>query len=77
MAQCVEALLKSSNLPVIEAQMLLEHATGWTRTALISHPERTVGDTPALLAQSLFARRRAGEPLAYLTGSREFYGLMF
>lgn len=77
MAQCVEALLKSSNLPVIEAQLLLEHATGWARTALISHPERAVAETQASLAQSLFARRRAGEPLAYLTGSREFYGLMF
>ncbi len=77
MAHSVAALLQASDLPTIEAQMLLEHATGWSRTALISYPERNVETKRALLAQSLFARRRFGEPVAYLTGTREFYGLMF
>ncbi len=77
MAHTVASLLKASELPTIEAQMLLEHVTGWSRTALISYPERSVEAQQALLAQSLFARRRFGEPVAYLTGLREFYGLMF
>jgi release factor glutamine methyltransferase len=77
MAHTVASLLKASDLPPIEAQMLLEHATGWSRTALISYPERDVASAQALTAQSLFARRRFGEPVAYLTGAREFYGLMF
>jgi release factor glutamine methyltransferase len=77
MAHTINSLLKASDLPAIEAQMLLEHATGWGRTALISYPEREVAAQQALAAQSLFARRRFGEPVAYLTGSREFYGLMF
>ncbi|MEY4730533.1 MAG: peptide chain release factor N(5)-glutamine methyltransferase [Pseudomonadota bacterium] len=77
MAHTVASLLKSSDLPAMEAQMLLEHVTGWNRTALISYPERNVEAKQALLAQSLFARRRFGEPVAYLTGLREFYGLMF
>lgn len=77
MAHTIASLLKASALPTIEAQMLLEHATGWSRTALISYPEREVPMQHALAAQSLFARRRFGEPVAYLTGMREFYGLMF
>jgi release factor glutamine methyltransferase len=77
MAHSVASLLQASDLPTIEAQMLLEHATGWSRTALISYSERNVEAKSALLAQSLFARRRFGEPVAYLTGLREFYGLMF
>jgi release factor glutamine methyltransferase len=77
MTHTVASLLKSSELPMIEAQMLLEHASGWSRTALISYPERSVEAALAVRVQSLFARRRFGEPVAYLTGVREFYGLMF
>ncbi|MGB8338681.1 MAG: peptide chain release factor N(5)-glutamine methyltransferase [Burkholderiales bacterium] len=77
MAHTVASLMKSSDLPTIEGQMLLEHATGWSRTSLISYPERSVDAKQALIAMSFFARRRVGEPVAYLTGTREFYGLMF
>jgi release factor glutamine methyltransferase len=77
MSHTVASLLQSCALPNIEAHMLLEHALGWTRTALITYPERRVDMQQALVALSLFARRRAGEPVAYLTGEREFYGLMF
>jgi release factor glutamine methyltransferase len=77
MAHTIASLLKASDLPPIDAQMLLEHATGWSRTALISYPERAVAAQAAFAAQALFARRRFGEPVAYLTGLREFYGLMF
>ncbi len=77
MTHTVASLLKSSELPYIEAQMLLESVTGWSRTTLISYPERNVEASLALRVQSLFARRRVGEPVAYLTGLREFYGLMF
>lgn len=77
MAHTIASLMKASDLPIIEAQMLLEHVTGWSRTALISYPEREVAAQQALATQSLFARRRFGEPVAYLTGTREFYGLMF
>jgi release factor glutamine methyltransferase len=77
MAHSVASLLQASDLPTIEAQMLLEHVTGWSRTALISYPESNVEAKSALLAQALFARRRFGEPVAYLTGMREFYGLLF
>jgi release factor glutamine methyltransferase len=77
MSHTVASLLQTCALPNIEAHMLLEHALGWTRTALITYPERRVEMQQAVRAQTLFARRRAGEPVAYLIGEREFYGLMF
>ncbi|MEW5942253.1 MAG: peptide chain release factor N(5)-glutamine methyltransferase [Pseudomonadota bacterium] len=61
----------------VEAQILLCHALGATRAWLLAHaadhPE------PAQLGryQALLQRRLAGEPVAYILGKREFYGLEF
>lgn len=66
-----------ASIPLREARHLLCHVLGVTPAALEAHPERKVspGDTAAFRA--LVARRAAGEPVAYLTGRREFYGLDF
>jgi release factor glutamine methyltransferase len=66
-----------ASIPLREARLLLRHVLGVTPAALEAHPERKVspGDTAAFRA--LVARRAAGEPIAYLTGRREFYGLDF
>jgi len=72
----VEQLLKGSGLPPSESRILIAHALGVGRAALAAHPEREVGQARGAI-ESLFARRRAGEPVAYLTGEREFYGLAF
>lgn len=66
-----------ASIPLSEARLLLCHVLGVSHAALEAHPEREVspGDTAAF--RSLAARRAAGEPIAYLTGRREFYGLDF
>jgi release factor glutamine methyltransferase len=56
----------------LDAQRLIAHEAGRDRAWVIAHDEAPVD--PARL-ESLFARRAAGEPLAYLTGRREFHGL--
>lgn len=75
----VAAALRAAraSIPLREARRLLCHVLGMTPAALAAHPERKVsrGDTAAFRA--LVARRAAGEPIAYLTGRREFYGLEF
>jgi release factor glutamine methyltransferase len=71
----IAALLASSGLPLIEAQTLAAHALGLSRAALLTEPDRVVAPEVARRAERLFHRRRAGEPVAYLTGEREFYGL--
>ena len=61
--------------PRLEAELLLMEATGWPRTRLTAWPERRL--EPAALAafESLLARRRSGEPMAYIRGRQAFWTL--
>jgi release factor glutamine methyltransferase len=63
--------------PRLDAQLLLEHVTGWSRAELLAHPERGVGLEAESAFQKLIRRRAGSEPIAYLTGQREFYGRCF
>ena len=73
----VADLLQRSRLPTLEARALLAHVLTTTRETLIAHPERSVDAPAAVRFHALVARRRSGEPLAYLVGEREFYGRSF
>ena len=55
--------------------MLLAHALRVERPWIVAHGRDPVPDAQAQAVEALFARRRAGEPIAYLTGEREFYSL--
>jgi release factor glutamine methyltransferase len=55
--------------------VLLAHVLGNTRARLIAHPEITVDEAALARYRSLIERRAAGEPLAYLTGWRDFWSL--
>ena len=57
--------------------MLLAYVLGVSRASIIAHPERLLDSTQKQLAEDLLARRADGEPIAYLTGAREFYGRNF
>lgn len=70
-------LIAASNLPVREARALLAHQLGVAREHLIAYPAREVAEADAAAFAALAARRAAGEPLAYLLGSQEFYGRPF
>ena len=69
-----QALARCS-LPRLEARMLMEHASGRTRTWLIAHGDESVPTVQLASFEELVVRRQAGEPMAYLLGSREFHGL--
>ncbi len=71
----IEDLLRESGLARHEAELLLRSALGCERVYLIAHPEETVESPNARTAQAWFARRRSGEPVSYITGWREFYGV--
>ena len=61
----------------LDAELLLGWAVGADRTALIAHPEAPVGADAAAAYEGAIVRREAGEPVAYIRGLKEFYGLAF
>lgn len=72
-------LLKLHNSPSysIDAQVLLSKVTGLDRTGLLLKEEVTLTDEQQQQYKNLLDRRAWGEPVAYLTGSKEFMGLDF
>ncbi len=60
-----------------EAELLLMHALGGERAWLYAHATDPVDAAIRERCASLLARRIAGEPLAYITGCREFWSLNF
>nr|WP_040721339.1 peptide chain release factor N(5)-glutamine methyltransferase [Oxalobacter paraformigenes] len=60
-----------------ELRILLEHALGFSRVKLITHSDHVLTDAEANAVSDVLARRLRGEPVAYITGIREFYGLPF
>lgn len=59
----------------LEAGVLLAHVLEVQRARIGSHPEAPVTSAQAETYRSLLLRRAAAEPLAYLTGRREFWSL--
>jgi release factor glutamine methyltransferase len=60
-----------------EAASLLEHVTGHDRTFMITHAETALSSADVRRLRELVERRAAGEPLQYIKGYQEFYGLDF
>ncbi len=63
------------SLPRLEAELLLAHALGWSRTRLHTWPETRPAEQKCERYRSWVEQRAAGEPIAYLTGVREFWSL--
>ena len=64
-----------SDTPRLDAELLVAHVAGATRSAVIAFPERTLDADGERRLDALIERREAGEPLAYLVGEKEFYSL--
>ena len=63
--------------PAREAHLLLAHVLGWSEASLLARDDAPVSDADETAFQRLLERRVGGEPVAYLTGHREFYGRDF
>jgi release factor glutamine methyltransferase len=72
--QPCETLLRNASrrIPRLDAEALLAHLVGMPRLEMLARPG-LAADARAYAA--LVARREAGEPLAYITGRREFWSL--
>lgn len=70
-------VLKTAPLDPLENRILLCHALRLTRVQLITQSERRLDEAESDALKTLYARRLRGEPIAYIVGLREFYGLDF
>ena len=68
-------LAADSSSAALDAALLLAHVLGLSRAALAARPELELTADQAVRLEQLAVRRAAGEPLAYLTGRREFWSL--
>lgn len=64
-----------SDSPRLDAELLLSHITGLSRTSFRAWPEREVTDTHAEAFEALVQERVAGRPVAHLLGHQEFWSL--
>lgn len=74
-AVTVRGALAQAGLAPIDAQVLLAFVLGRNRAWLIAHGNDVLDTADAGTFAALARRRRDGEPVAYLTGQREFFGL--
>jgi release factor glutamine methyltransferase len=73
----IGALQAALPLDPLENRILLCHALGLSRVALITQSERALTPEEAERLAAVVQRRQFGEPIAYIVGHREFFGLDF
>lgn len=76
----IESLLNHANLPEsptprLDAELLLAHALGKSRSYLHTWPERELPAELIATFEACVARRRSGEPVAYILGRQGFWSL--
>lgn len=65
----------ASDTPRLDAELLLSHVTGLSRTSFRAWPEREIEPRQVEAFGQLVSRRLLGEPIAYLVGHQEFWSL--
>ena len=75
MTPTVRQALAQCGLVPVDAKVLLAHVLGCNRAWLAAHETDALTQDEASAFAALCNRRRDGEPVAYLTGTREFWGL--
>lgn len=82
MGDCIGQILKQATATLVDspssrldAEVLLAWVLGRDRSYLFSHPEAVLSEQQWHAYSTLVARRAAGEPVAYLCGSRGFWTL--
>ncbi len=63
--------------PRLEARMLIAFVTGKDQTRIFGYPEDDIKAETVERLNEMLARRKKGEPIAYITGTREFWSLDF
>ena len=75
MSARIGELLRAGEIAAADARVLLRFVLQLTGAQIAAHPERELTDAQFQQYRGLVERRRAGEPVAYLAGEREFYSM--
>lgn len=75
--QSAQQLSTVSDSPQLDAEILLTHCLQKPRSFLYTWPEYVPEHTQLAQYETLLQQRLSGQPIAYLTGQREFWGLEF
>lgn len=73
--QGADILAAFSTSPRLDSEILMGAVIGQTRTHLIAHSDDELEDQEVLRHREYIARRRKREPVAYITGNKEFWGI--
>lgn len=76
-APTIAQLLRPEGIAPLDARVLLRAVLQVSDAHIAAHPEQLLTESQRQQYRELVERRRAGEPVAYLTGEREFYSLAF
>ncbi len=76
-AQTERFLKKNLSSARLDAELILSHVTNKSRTELLAHPDTLLTSTQTEQANALAARRAHFEPMAFILGHREFFGIDF
>jgi release factor glutamine methyltransferase len=61
----------------IDAEILARHALGQDRATYLAHRDESIADDASERLEAMVRRREGREPVAYILGEREFWGLSF
>lgn len=70
-----ERLVEVSDAARLEAELLVARSINMPRSYLFAHPEDTLDDSAQERLEETLERRLDGEPMAYITGLKEFWSL--
>lgn len=73
--QARKRLSPNSSTPQLDAEVMLSYVLGMERAALLARLNDSIATGEARTFNELVQRRTRGEPVAYITGHKEFYGL--
>ena len=67
--------LEGGESPSVDAKVILANILGKSQTYLFTWPDKTLDDTEQAQFEAAVAKRKRGEPVAYIIGKRDFWTL--
>lgn len=71
----VQEAVRGSGIDAREARLLLAEATGFSQSSVLAFQEKVLEEEAQKRFSEFLVRRKSGEPVAYIVGHKEFYGL--